>query len=186
MYYWPNCQYTHKIPKICFESKHFSALIVAFAIADDLGAVVVIALFYTKSIVWSSLGVSVLFLLGLAIANRLWVRSTLVYAILGLGLWYTILGSGIHATVAGVIVAMFIPARGRYDTDTFLKNVSKNLHAFDCESDSCGYSILLNRTHLNKVKYLDNCAKSYVLTTQPGQAQRQRLSKFCILSSMIK
>jgi len=127
----------------------------AFAIADDLGAVVVIALFYTKSIVWSSLGVSVLFLLGLAVANRLWIRSTLVYVILGLGLWYAVLSSGIHATVAGVIVAMFIPARGKYDTDTFLKTVSKNLHAFDCESDSCGYSILLNRTHLNAVQAID-------------------------------
>lgn len=127
----------------------------AFAIADDLGAVVVIALFYTKSIVWSSLGVSALFLSGLAIANRFWIRSTLVYVILGLGLWSAVLGSGIHATVAGVIVAMFIPARGKYDTNTFLKNVGKYLHAFDCESESCGYSILLNRRHLNAVQAID-------------------------------
>lgn len=127
----------------------------AFAIADDLLAVVVIALFYTQSIVWSNLGVSFLFLFGLAAANRLWVRSSLVYAILGIGLWYTVLGSGIHATVSGVIVAMFIPARGKYDTDTFIKNVREYLDIFECETDSCGYSILLNRTHLNAVQGID-------------------------------
>jgi NhaA family Na+:H+ antiporter len=50
---------------------------------------------------------------------------------------------------------MFIPARGKYDTDTFLKNVSNHLNAFECESNSCGYSILLNRTHLNAVQAID-------------------------------
>jgi NhaA family Na+:H+ antiporter len=121
----------------------------AFAIADDLGAVLVIALFYTESIVWHYLLLAILFLMALAVANFFWVRWTLVYAILGICIWFTMLGSGIHATVAGVIVAMFIPARGKYDTDTFLDKVHKQLSDFRCEPGSCGYTILLNPQHLN-------------------------------------
>jgi NhaA family Na+:H+ antiporter len=125
------------------------------AIADDLGAVLVIALFYTPTIVWSYLGVAAGFLLLLGVANRLWVRWTLVYVLLGLGLWLAVLGSGVHATVAGVVVAMFIPARGRYDTDTFLREVRRHLEGFACEPGSCGHSILLNRSHQEAVQAIE-------------------------------
>ena len=121
----------------------------AFAIADDLGAVLVIALFYTQSIAWNYVLLSGVFLLGLALANFFWIRSTLIYAILGICIWFSILGSGIHATVAGVIVAMFIPARGKYDTDTFITEVNRRMSDFQCEPGSCGYTILLNPRHLN-------------------------------------
>lgn len=127
----------------------------AFAIADDLGAVVIIAIFYTKEIVWSNLVISLFIILGLAIANFFWIRWTLVYAILGLTLWFFILGSGVHATIAGVIVSLFVPARGRYDTDRFLQNVKNITEKFECEEQSCGYSILLNQEHLYAVQALE-------------------------------
>jgi NhaA family Na+:H+ antiporter len=127
----------------------------AFAIADDLGAVLVIALFYTESIVWHYLLLSVLFLIGLAIANFFWIRWTLLYAILGVCIWFSIQGSGIHATVAGVIVAMFIPAKGKYDTDTFITEVDKRLQDFQCEPGSCGYTILMNPKHLNAAQGIE-------------------------------
>ncbi|MFH2012329.1 MAG: Na+/H+ antiporter NhaA [Pseudomonadota bacterium] len=123
----------------------------AFAIADDLGAVLVIALFYTQTIVWSYLAICVLFLIGLAVANLFWIRSPLVYGLLGVCIWFGILGSGIHATVAGVVVAMFIPARGKYDTDKFVSTCKAHLERFECELGSCGYSIMLNSEHLNAV-----------------------------------
>lgn len=127
----------------------------AFAIADDLGAVIIIALFYTKEIVWHFLILCIFFVIGLVIANLLWIRWTLLYALLGLGIWVAILGSGIHPTVAGFVVAMFVPARGKYDTDRFVKKVKDTLHEFQCEEQSCGYSILLNRGHLNAVHALE-------------------------------
>jgi len=123
----------------------------AFAIADDLGAVLVIALFYTQSIAWGYLAICGLFLMGFAVASLLWIRSPLVYGLLGVGIWFAILGSGVHATVAGVVVAMFIPARGKYDTDTFIGTCKAHLQRFECEPGSCGYSILLNPEHLNAV-----------------------------------
>lgn len=126
----------------------------AFAIADDLGAVLVIALFYTKEIVWFYVVVCVMLTFCLAIANFLWIRRTLVYAALGLAIWFFVLGSGIHPTVAGVIVSLFIPARGRYDTDRFLQNVDQIMAKFKCEDQSCGYSILLNQEHMHAVHSL--------------------------------
>jgi NhaA family Na+:H+ antiporter len=89
------------------------------------------------------------------IANRLWVQSVLVYAVLGLGVWAAFLGSGVHATVAGVLVAMVIPARGRYATYIFVDNVQRNLDRFQCEVDDCGHSILLNNQHLEAVRSIE-------------------------------
>jgi len=124
----------------------------AFAIADDLGAVFIIALFYTQHISWGYLLICGFLTLGLALANFLWIRWTIVYAVLGLAIWFFILGSGIHPTVAGIIVSLFIPAKGRYDTDRFVQNVKTILNQFEeCEEQSCGYSILLNETHMDAV-----------------------------------
>jgi NhaA family Na+:H+ antiporter len=78
---------------------------------------------------------AVLVLAGLALANMLWIRSALVYALLGIAVWLAVLGSGIHATVAGVMVAMFIPAKAKYKTDTFVHKVNAYLDRFQCESD---------------------------------------------------
>jgi len=127
----------------------------AFAIADDLGAVFVIAIFYTKEIVWSYVFICLFLVVGLVIANLLWIRWTLIYVILGFAIWFFILGSGIHPTIAGVIVSFFVPARGRYDTDRFLQNVNQLTKEFECEEQSCGYSILLNQDHLHTVHALE-------------------------------
>jgi len=71
----------------------------AFAIADDLGAVLIIALFYTKGIVWHYLIICIFLALGLAIANLLWISWTPLYGLLGLGIWFAVLGSGIHPII---------------------------------------------------------------------------------------
>ncbi|WP_188769959.1 Na+/H+ antiporter NhaA [Novosphingobium endophyticum] len=83
------------------------------AIVDDLGAVIIIALFYTAQIklAW---GVGALVILGaLIFANRGGVRHVWIYLLLGIGLWYCVLYSGIHATIAGVVFAFTIPLKLR-------------------------------------------------------------------------
>ena len=102
----------------------------ALAIVDDIVAVLVIALFYTSEVSWAALSVGGFFLVALVAANLIGVGRTLVYALLGIGLWLAFLLSGVHATVAGVLLAFTVPAssfinpkafveRGRYVLDRF-------------------------------------------------------------------
>jgi NhaA family Na+:H+ antiporter len=81
----------------------------ALAVIDDLGAIIVIAIFYTKEIVWFNLLIVLLILLVLFIFNRLKVKSILVYLIGGVFMWYFMLKSGVHATITGVLLAFVIP-----------------------------------------------------------------------------
>jgi len=127
----------------------------AFAIADDLGAVLIIALFYTKEIVFSNIAICGILVLLLGLVNFLWIRWTVVYAVLGILIWIAVLGSGLHPTVAGIVVSLFIPAQGKYDTDLFVQKVKERLNAFQCSETSCGFSILLNEDHLNAVQGLE-------------------------------
>jgi len=84
----------------------------ALAIVDDLGAVLVIALFYTASLNLAAMGAAAALLLVLALLNVKRVRSPLPYLGIGVLLWMAVLRSGVHATIAGVLLAMTVPADG--------------------------------------------------------------------------
>ncbi|HET9520869.1 MAG TPA: Na+/H+ antiporter NhaA [Candidatus Limnocylindrales bacterium] len=97
----------------------------ALAIVDDLLAVLVIAVFYSSGLSPVALAAAAAVLVALVAANRLGVRRPLVYAVLGVGLWVAILQSGIHATIAGVLLAMTIPARTRIDRPAFVEGARR-------------------------------------------------------------
>jgi NhaA family Na+:H+ antiporter len=102
----------------------------ALAIVDDLGAVLVIAFFYTAELHWANLVIAAALLALLLLANRAGVRAPAVYAVLGVVVWFLFLKSGVHATVAGVLVAMTVPARTRIDRDGFLAAARGQVDAF--------------------------------------------------------
>ncbi|MGK0239485.1 MAG: NhaA family Na+:H+ antiporter [Candidatus Pelagisphaera sp.] len=85
-------------------------LLTSIAVLDDLAAIVIIALFYTNQLSLVALGSAGLALVGLFLLNRAKVQSVGIYVILGIILWITVLKSGVHATLAGVALAAFIPA----------------------------------------------------------------------------
>ena len=124
--------------RVCLSVKIF---LTALAIVDDIGAVLVIALFYTAEVSFPALGAGAVFLAALIIANRSGVHNPLVYTVLGLGLWAAFLKSGIHPTVAGVIVAMTIPARQQISDADFLKRSGKILDSFREVSERGGRMI---------------------------------------------
>ena len=107
------------------------AFLLALAIVDDIGAVLVIALFYTDAIAWTSLGYAGVLLVALMGINRLGVRHPAFYGLLGIGVWLMVLGSGVHATLAGVLVAMTVPARRRINSAEFLSQGRRALTQFE-------------------------------------------------------
>lgn len=105
--------------------------LVALAIVDDLGGVMVIALFYTETINMAALGVVGALLAVLIAMNLGGVRRPLPYFAVGGFVWLAMLDSGIHATIAGILVAWTIPARPKYDPQRFSQYVRELLDRFD-------------------------------------------------------
>ncbi len=85
-------------------------LLTAIAVMDDLGAIIIIALFYTAQVNLSALAIAGGIVAALAMANRMGVVKIWVYIALAICLWLAVLQSGVHATLAGVVAALFIPA----------------------------------------------------------------------------
>ncbi|MGI5912001.1 MAG: Na+/H+ antiporter NhaA [Syntrophomonadaceae bacterium] len=104
--------------------------LLALAIFDDMGAILVIALYYTDQISLLSLGAGILIMLLSIFLNAKGVRRTYAYALLGLALWLAFLFSGVHATIAGVLLAFTIPARSLHDRETFKKATNSIIQEF--------------------------------------------------------
>ena len=129
----------------------------AFAIVDDILAVSVIAVFYTAEISWPALGVAVALLAGLAVANIAGVHRWPVYALLGLGVWVAIFESGVHGTLAGILVALTVPARSWINPSEFLVRAKKAIDDFEA---AC-------------------YATAHMLSNEPQQRATQALEQLC-------
>ncbi len=102
-------------------------LLTAIAILDDLGAIVIIAAFYTADLSWWALGLAGLAIAALAALNVMGVRKIAPYVLVGVVLWLSVLESGVHATLAGVALALFIPLRAK-DGKSPLRRMERALH----------------------------------------------------------
>ena len=103
----------------------------AFAVVDDIGAIMVIAIFFTETISWMHLAIGVGLLLFIVALNSIGVRNTLVYALLSVAIWVSFFESGIHATVSGVLIAMTIPMTVRMSTEDFVRRGRRLLSIFE-------------------------------------------------------
>ncbi len=139
----------------------------ALAVADDLGAVLVIAFFYTKEINFMPLAVAGGFLVLLMIGNKVGIRSAMFYLLLGICVWIGFLLSGVHATIAGVLVAFTIPAVTRIDEQIYSSNLRKLSYDFEADIPERGSLItpLQNKT-IQKVKTLSMAAETPLQTIE--------------------
>jgi NhaA family Na+:H+ antiporter len=108
-----------------------TAFLTALAIIDDLGAILVIAVFYTKTLNLSFLAAAALLLLLLIVLNLVGIRRPGVYFLIGGLVWLAMLGSGIHATVAGVLVALTVPARPKRSPEWFVNQTHELADEFE-------------------------------------------------------
>lgn len=129
----------------------------AFAIVDDILAVLVIAVFYTEQINWIWLGIAVLLLGVLGLANFAGFHGWPIYAFVGRVVWFAVYKSGVHATFAGVLVAMTVPARSWINPSEFLIRARQAIADFEA---ACFIA-------------------PSILSNEPQQQATQQLEKLC-------
>jgi NhaA family Na+:H+ antiporter len=130
--------------------KSLVTFLVALAIVDDLGAVLVIALFYTENLALNWLILSAGLVLVLLTLNLSGIRNAIPYFIVAVLLWYTMLQSGVHATLAGVIGAFTVPARSKYNPGLFVERLKTQLEHFS-ESQKHGANNIMTNEKLHPI-----------------------------------
>ena len=139
----------------------------ALAVADDLGGIIVIALFYS-----STINVSYLLLAGVCIAiliigNNRKIMSKSFYIATGIVLWYFMLNSGIHSTIAGVIVAFCVPGSLRRGATRYIERIKENINSFD-EVHTVGkhHTAILTHDEIHKLKSIESAADKLISPLQ--------------------
>jgi NhaA family Na+:H+ antiporter len=126
----------------------------AYAIIDDLGAVMVIAIFYSTGIKWILLGIALAIVVFLLILSSKRIYSKYVFGIGGVIVWLLFLKSGIHPTVAGVLMAFTIPIRQKIENDTFIKKIPELVRNFGHDKTK---KPVLSNEQLNLLSTLESC-----------------------------
>ncbi|MFV0392436.1 MAG: Na+/H+ antiporter NhaA [Paludibacteraceae bacterium] len=134
--------------------------ITALAIVDDLGAVLVIAFFYTSEISVQSLLIGLSFVLVMYIGNKMGIRNLLFYALMGIvGVWIAFLLSGVHATIASVLAAFTIPADVGIKENVYIERLKTTISKFRSIKPNEKSTLTSEQVHLlEEVKKDTNCA----------------------------
>lgn len=139
----------------------------ALAVADDLGGIIVIALFYSSHINGLYLGLAAVCIAILVIGNIAKIRSKAFYLFIGLVLWYMMLNSGIHATIAGVIVAFTIPASLKKGTGHYLERIRNNVAKFPVIDINDKNNIIVhNNEDIHILKSIESAADKMISPLQ--------------------
>jgi NhaA family Na+:H+ antiporter len=152
----------------------------ALAIVDDLGAVLVIALFYTGEIAWRALALAGVILLLLTALNLLGTRRLTPYLILGLALWFCVHESGVHATIAGVLLALTIPTRTGLSTAQFSVRARSMLDRFD-RTETGDARVLSSKDRRAAIVELERASESVTAPLLRLEHSLHGLSAFVIM-----
>lgn len=151
-------------PKVPIQLKVF---LTALAIIDDLGAVLIVALFYTSEISLTNLTIGALILLMMFALNKMGVRRVLVFAILGIGgVWLATLMSGVHATIAAVLAAFAIPSDRRIDKVNYLTTIDQLTTKFKMARKAKDEKYLLSNEEENIIGEIKKICKASISPLQ--------------------
>ena len=154
----------------------------ALAVADDLGGIIVIALFYSSEINLLYAGLAALCIAVLIIGNKSKVRSKAFYVSIGLVLWYLMLNSGIHATIAGVIVAFCVPATLKNGTGYYLERIRNHVNQFPViEVDDLHNTIVLTNSQIHTLKSIESAADKMISPLQDLEDNLHTLISYVVI-----
>ena len=154
----------------------------ALAVADDLGGIIVIALFYSSHIDMMFLILSAVCVAVMVAGNFLKCRAKFFYVLVGLVLWYTMLNSGIHSTIAGVITAFCIPATLRKGTGHYLERIRENVAKFPViDIDDRHNTIVLTHDQIHTLKSIESAADKMISPLQDLEDNLHGLINFFII-----
>jgi NhaA family Na+:H+ antiporter len=128
--------------------------LVTLAIADDIGSILVIAIFYSGNISFDYLSLALSVTAVLLLFNRFGVRTLAVYLIGGLALWYFFYKSGIHATISGIVLAFTIPIHSKISSSSFLENLRLATNVFYSNAPKDSQQVLLNAKQNNALEMI--------------------------------
>ena len=154
----------------------------ALAVADDLGGIIVIALFYTSHIDTMFILLSAVCIAVMILGNILKCRSKAFYVIVGLVLWYMMLNSGIHATIAGVVVAFCVPATLKKGTGHYLERIRENVNKFPViDIDEQHNTIVLSNDEIHTLKSIESAADKMISPLQDLEDNMHFLINYIVI-----
>ncbi|BEG98696.1 Na+/H+ antiporter NhaA [Bacteroides sedimenti] len=151
----------------------------AFAVVDDIGGIIVIALFYATNLEMSYiLAAAVILAVMLYANNKLGIVNKVFYITLGIVVWYLFLQSGIHSTVAGVLVAFTIPAKPHLRIGKYIERIRENIHSFP---ESGKESIILEHEQLERLKSIESASDHVISPLQSMEDALQGAVNYFIM-----
>ena len=154
----------------------------ALAVADDLGGIIVIALFYSSTIDINYLLLSGACIAVLVIANHKKIMSKNFYLVVGLVLWYLMLNSGIHSTIAGVIVAFCVPGSLRKSAVRYIERIKENISGFnDVHVTGKHHTAILTHEEIHKLKSIESAADKLISPLQELEDRLHNIISYFII-----
>jgi len=150
----------------------------AFAVVDDIGGILVIALFYTASIQWTYLLTALGLVAVLQVACWLRVNKKALYLILGVAVWYLFLQSGVHSTIAGVLVAFTIPARPGLKIGKYIDRIRNSINTFP---ESINENRILTNDQIYELKNIEEASDKVISPLQYMEDKLDGLVNYFIL-----
>lgn len=152
------------------------------AVVDDIGGIIVIAIFYSTSISWSLLAWSLIGLVALYVGGKVGILSKLYYLTIGALVWFCFLNAGIHPTIAGVLVAFCVPAKPVYAPSKFIKNIRRNISHFAHEDDErLNSRTILNKDQMNWLKEIESDSDKVISPLQDMEDSLHPLVNYIII-----